>query len=360
MRPHPFTLLLPLIIPALAPAQTAPAPIVRTVAPAPANGTSHYALPGRTEPVEAARVFTRATGIVQKRGFDIGDRVQAGDPLAVIDVPDLDRAVEAASATLEQAEVRAANAGTLAKRATDLLANHTVSQEEYDERAANANAADAAVRVAKAELARLQEQQKFAVVRAPFDAIVTARNFDRGDRVRGDSATSEGWLYHLARIDTLRFVTAATPDIALRLRTGSPAVVRFNEFPGRTFPATVAHLSRVFDTASGTMRAELLLDNANLALPAGLTGTVVFDLPPAKGTWRVPTNTLVLRAGQTLVATVGKDDSRVAFLEVLPGRNLGPAVEVTSAALAADTAIITNPNAMLRAGDTVTVASGQK
>lgn len=339
----------------LAQSPATPQPTVRVVTPAPATGASAYTLPGRTEPVEAARVFTRATGIVESRAFDIGDTVKAGDTLAVIAAPDLDRSVEAARATLEQAEVLAANARLLAKRSAELRASETISQEAFDDRAAAAAAAEASVRVARATLERLEEQQKFATVRAPFDAVVVARNFERGDRVRGDAATSEGWLYHLARLDTLRFAVGATPDLALRLTPESAAVVRFNEFPGRTYPAKVARTSRAFDTATGTMRVELLLENPDLALPAGLTGNVTFELPPAPGTWLVPTNTLLTRAGQSTLATVR--EGKVAFVEVLPGRNLGPRIEVTSAALAADTQIITNPNALLRPGDAVILAA---
>lgn len=339
------------------PAPSAP-PAVRVVSPAPASAASAYTLPGRAEPVETARIFTRATGIVASRAFDIGDPVKAGDILAVVSVPDLDRAVEAARASLEQAEVLAANARTLARRAAELRASDTISQETYDDRASAAAAAEAAVRVARAELARLVEQQSFATVRAPFDAVVTARNFDRGDRVRGDSATSEGWLYQLARIDTLRFVVAATPDLALRLAPESRADLRFNEFPGRAFPAVVARTSRAFDTATGTMRVELLLPNPDLALPAGLAGNAVFQLPPPPGSWLVPTNTLVLRAGQPRLAVV--KDGKVAFIEVMPGRNLGPSLEVASAGLAADTRVITNPNALLRPGDAVTIQEPAK
>lgn len=273
----------------------------------------------------------------------------------MVDAPDLDRAVEAARATLEQAEVLAANARTLAGRTDSLLAARAISQEESDQRSADAAAAEAAVRVAGAELARLEEQQKFATVRAPFDAVVAARNIDRGDRVRGDAATAEGWLFHLVRLDRLRFAVSATPDLALRLGAGTPATVRFNEFPGREFPATVARSSRIFDPATGTMRVELHLGNQDLTLPAGLTGTTTFELAPPPGTYLVPTNTLVLRAGQTTLATV--QDGRLAFVDVLPGRTLGPNVEVTSAALSPDTRVIINPNALLRAGDPVTLAT---
>ncbi len=104
------------------------------------------------------------------------------------------------------------------------------------------------------------------------------------------------------RLDTLRFAVYASPDLALRLGKEKEAQVEFREFPGRTFTAKLAHVSRVFDTASGTMRIELLMDNKDKSLPAGLTGTATFDVTPPANTFLVPTNALVSREGSNLVA----------------------------------------------------------
>ncbi|HEY0968337.1 MAG TPA: efflux RND transporter periplasmic adaptor subunit [Opitutaceae bacterium] len=329
-------------------------PVVRTVTPTAASASQSVDLPGRTEAYESVLVFTRATGMVKERRFDIGDQVKAGDILAVIDAPEIDRSVDAARATVEQATARALSARRLSDRSAGLLSSRAISQEDYDQRLATTAELEAAVRVAEASLARLEEQQKFATVRAPFDAVVAGRNFDRGDRVRGDSATAEGWLYRLVRLDTLRVTLNAGPDLALRLKPEQSASVRFTEFPGQTFPAKIARTSRIFDPTSGTMRVELVIDNKDLLVPAGLTGTVVFAIPPAPGTFLVPTNTLLVRNGQASLAVVR--DGKIAFVEVKSGRNLGPNVEVTSSGLTPDLQIVVNPNAMLRAGDAVDLA----
>jgi len=102
------------------------------------------------------------------------------------------------------------------------------------------------------------------------------------------------------------------------------------------------------------MRVELLVENEDLSLPAGLTGTAQFSLPPMAGTFLVPTNALTLKEGKNMVATVS--EGKVHFLEVLPGRNFGRNVEVVSSKISADTTVILNPNAMLREGDAVSAA----
>ena len=332
-------------------AQPAEKPMVSIVMPAPATAAASYELPGRTEPIEQATIFTRATGIVKERRYDFGDRVKVGDVLEVIEVPEIDREVESAKARVDQAVSRAKNARMIGDRADDLLKTRAISQEDSEFRITTAETADAALRVAEAELNRVQELRKFAMVTAPFNGTIAARNFDRGDRMRGDSSTAEGWLYKLARLELLHFVISATPDLALRLSKGSEAVVRFNELPGKTFTAKLVRSSGVFDTASGTMRAEYVIDNKDFLLPSGLPGTLALKLPPIENTFTLPNNTLVIRQGKPLVVSV--NEGKVAFIDVLPGRNLGPVMEMTSARLTPQSQVIVNPNAMLKEGDAV-------
>ncbi|MBN8460308.1 MAG: efflux RND transporter periplasmic adaptor subunit [Verrucomicrobia bacterium] len=324
--------------------------VVRTVIPAPATAASPLQIPGRTEPIEQARIVSRATGVVKERTVDIGDRVKEGDTLAVIDIPEILQQLEAAKASRDQAVARADTARLAATRAGKLLDQKALSSEDAEQRMSLAAITDAALRTAEAEVKRLETIREFSVVRAPFPATIAARRIDRGDFVKGDSGSAD-WAFHLVRLDKLRFTVAATPDIALRLSKEAAATITFAELPGRDFPATVSRSSRLFDTTSGTMRVELLLENPDLTLPAGLTGKATFVLPPPPGTWLLPNNSLVLREGKPLVAII--KDGKLAFIDVLPGRNLGSKMEITSSAISAQTAVVVSLNAMLRAGDPV-------
>lgn len=361
MKTHLQALVIAVVPAALALGQpaapTRTVPQVQTVTPIAAAESRTYTIPGRTEAFESTTIFTRATGIVKERRFDIGDRVNAGDVMATIDAPEIDRAVESAKAMIDQAEARAENARLLAERAASLLETRAIAQAEVDLRNANAAETAAAVRFAKTELARYKEQQGFATVYAPFSGVIAARNFNRGDRVRGDSSTADGWLYRLVELNKLRFVIAAPPDLALRLKTGEVATVRFAEFPGREIKASLYRTSGVFDDANGTMRVELLIENPDLAIPAGLTGAATFTLGAADRTFLVPNNTITTTRGKASLSTVV--GGKVKVLPVAVGRSLGTNTEVTSAELTPETRIIVNPNAMLRAGDEVQAVTGK-
>lgn len=323
---------------------------VKTVIPQAATAPSTFEIPAHTEPAEEAKLFCRATGTVRERKVDIGDQVKAGDVLAVIDAPEVDRQVEAASAAVDAAESRVRIARSNSERAASLVKTRAVAVEEMEQLASTTEQLEADLRMRTAELARLKELQGFSVLRAPFDAAIAARKVDRGDQVRGDSAATDGWLFHVVRINELRVVMELPPGLALRLPIGREAMVRFNELPGRTFAANVVRSSRSIDPASGTMRVELLLKNDDRLLPAGLTGTVSFMLEPVAGTFLLPTNTLLNRNGKSLVVLA--EQGKAKFIEVSQGRNLGELAEVTSPALASTTVIV-SPNAILREGDAV-------
>jgi RND family efflux transporter MFP subunit len=326
---------------------------VRVVAPRPPMQARSYTIPGRTEPFEASTIFTRATGIITERRFDIGDAVNAGDILAVVDVPEIDRAVDSAQAAVDQAKARSDNAVQLADRAAGLAGTRAISQEEIDQRRANAIEAQAALRFAQAELDKLKTQKEFAIVRAPFSGLIAGRNFERGDRVRGDSATADGWLYRLVRLDQLRFVIAAPPDLALRLNKESKIKVGFTELPEVSLTAPFYRSSGVFDEATGTMRVEFILKNDDQGIPAGLTGTGTIELTFKGTSFIIPSNTILTENGVTMVAVI--NDSAVNRVPVTIGRILGRDVEISAAAISATSQVIINPNALLRDGDKVQI-----
>ena len=89
-------------------------PSVRVAAVRASSGTMSVTLPATTSPFEAADIFARASGYIERRNVDIGSHVRAGDLLAVITAPELDHQIVQAEASLAQA--KATHCQTKAKR----------------------------------------------------------------------------------------------------------------------------------------------------------------------------------------------------------------------------------------------------
>ena len=68
-----------------------------------ASGKSELVLTGNIQAVTEAPILARASGYIQKRYVDIGDRVKEGQVVAEIVAPDLDQQVRQAKAVVDQA-----------------------------------------------------------------------------------------------------------------------------------------------------------------------------------------------------------------------------------------------------------------
>lgn len=102
-------------------------------------------LPGRTSAYRVAEVRPQVSGILQKRLFEEGSTVKAGQPLYQIDAATYSARVKKAEANLRAAE-------SLAKRYQGLRASNAVSQQQYDDAMAAWQQAQADVEMARIDL----------------------------------------------------------------------------------------------------------------------------------------------------------------------------------------------------------------
>ncbi|WAC19701.1 efflux RND transporter periplasmic adaptor subunit [Luteolibacter sp. SL250] len=327
---------------------------VRTAKPEAAPAEQPLKATGRTAPGQEAVLYARATGTLSERKVDIGDRVKEGDVLAVISAPEIPHEIEAAKARVEQTEARKELAGLLLERGETLAASNAFSKEDLDERRSGTRTATADLLSARAELGRLEELQRFLVIRAPFDGTITARRVDVGDQIKGDANSGDGWLFRIARLDDLRMILHAPPATALQLKPGGEAEISFADLPGRTFPGKVVRSSGVIDAGSGTMRVELQVPNPDFVLPAGLSGMAGFITKSDFPILMVPSNAVLIRGGVANLAVI--EAGKVRFLPVKPGRTLGAKTEILSG-LSPEKEVVLSPNALLQDGDAVEVTA---
>ena len=333
------------------PNAAAAVPEVLTIQAKAADNAYDLSLPARAQAGESAQLFARATGFISERRVDLGDKVAAGQVLAVISAPEADQAVREAQAQLAQAKADQDLARVNFDRANTLVSSGAISKELYSDRKANNDVAAAARAAAEARLSSARERQAFQTIRAPFSGMVVARNVERGDRVVGDSAAAAAPLFEINVLDPLRVVIDVPQHVALQIQPGVEAEVSFSELPGETFKAQVARSARALSRDSGVMRAELRLPNPDSRIPAGMVGTVRMHLARAAPVVILPISTVIQRATGAQVATLGRD-STLEYRDVIVGRNLGNEIEVLSGISSGDTVILA-PNALLTAGDKV-------
>ncbi len=153
---------------------------------------------------------------------DKGDRVKAGQVLAILESPELDHQVANARATYE------------VKKITDTrnqqLARHGVIAQQ------TADDSNATMLEAKEALDELIATQAYEVIKAPFEGIVTARNADPGALVPQSTIPAVGPLpiVSMATLSPLRIYADVPQSAAPFIKDGDKVTVIVREYPQRT------------------------------------------------------------------------------------------------------------------------------
>jgi RND family efflux transporter MFP subunit len=297
---------------------------VRTGEATPAPIGVALALPAELKPATEASLLARVTGYVRKWHVDLGDQVKAGQLLAELDTPELERELGRAEAQLTLAEAAHKLAESTAKRWQELFAAKTASSQETDEKQADLEFKGAAVNTARAEVQRLQQIAAFALISAPFAGTVTARHVDLGQLVE---AGGNKELFHLADTSRLRVFIHVPQAYARGIKTGQPAELLLAELRGTPIPVRVVRTAGAIDAASRTLLVELEADNADGGLLAGGYAQVRLPGVDTDRPLAVSANALIFRAEGPMVVSV--DAGGMARLhKVVLGRDFGSAVEV--------------------------------
>jgi membrane fusion protein (multidrug efflux system) len=122
---------------------------------------------GQTAGSKEAEVRARVQGILEKRSYQEGGRVSAGQTLFVIDPKPYAAQVEQAAAALAQAQAQHAQARRNLERLVPLVAGAAISKREYDDAVSAEEASAAAVKQAQARLTEAKLNLSYTTVTAP-------------------------------------------------------------------------------------------------------------------------------------------------------------------------------------------------
>lgn len=247
-------------------------------------------------------VFSPVNGRVTRLVAQPGQRVAKGDPLAIIQSPDVGSAVS------DDAKAQAALAAAERdyQRQRDLFAAHAAAERDLE-------AAEANARQARAERDRAEEKARLLgggklsgvtqqfVLRSPIAGEVIARAANPGVEVQGQySGGTAVELYtvgELGRVWVLADVFEA--DLA-RIRVGSPVAVEVISSPGRRFEGRVDWISAAIDPATRTAKVRCAIDNRSRLLKPEMYATVSIAVP-GRHALAIPRGAVLRQGEQTVV-----------------------------------------------------------
>jgi RND family efflux transporter MFP subunit len=331
-------------------------PTVALLAPSQAKAAP-MELQARIEPWARAPIYARVSGYLKGWNVDIGGKVKAGQLLGEIEVPDLDQQLLQAKAELATARSNLSLAASTSRRWQELLAADAVSRQEADEKAGDLAARQSVAGALQANVDRVEALHRYTRLVAPFAGVITARNTDVGALI-GVGGAQGGELFVVSDISKLRvYVSVPQRQVAL-VRNGGQAELSVPERPGRVFHATVRSMSEAINAGSGTMLAQLTVDNEDGELLPGGYATVRFPAPALSPGLSVPPGALIINQHGVRVAVLN-DDNTVRLKPVTIARDLGNVIELAGGIGPGDR-VVGNPPDGIASGDPVRVATAAK
>ena len=338
-------------------------PTVRVTTVKPASGELTVSLPATTSAFAAANIFARASGYVETRTADIGDRVKTGQLLATIVAPELDHQIAQAEGTLaqlqaalQQAQANQKLASVTWRRDEPLVKEGWLPRQQGTVDVQTLKANDAAVAVAQAnvvaqqaQLQVLQQQKAYQRVVAPFDGVITQRNIDIGSLVQADAVNST-FMFTILQSNVVRTQVYVPQDAASGVAPGIDAVIRVPELPDRPFPGKVTRIADALQPGTRTLLVEIDIANPDGLLSPGIYCTAELHIPRRTASVTVPAGAIIFNRDGVQVAVV--EDGVAHLHKISIARDRGTEVEVVDGVKAGDRVIL-NPAVELSDGDRI-------
>jgi membrane fusion protein (multidrug efflux system) len=276
-------------------------------------------LPGNIRANQQVTLYAKVAGYLKTLKVDKGDRVQAGQSLGEIEVPELVADIAKFKAEASVAELDNERVSAAQKKAPDLVTPQSVDE------------ARGRLEVAKANLERTQTLLAYSRITAPFAGIVTARFVDPGAFIpsaTSGSAAQTAAIVTIADFNTVR-AQVALPEVEASLaQVGQPVKLTVDGLPGKTFDAKVSRLSYALDDATRTMLVEADLPNADLLLRPSMYAIVRVGVEKHTNALLIPVDALVMEKANASLFLA--DGGKAKKKPVQIGFNDGANVEVVN------------------------------
>lgn len=314
----------------------------------------------------------KVSGRIQRLSVDIADPVRRGQVVAELDDAEYVQAVAQAKADYAVANANLGEAGSALEitirdlaRIETLRERGVTSDAQFDAAQADKLAKEAALAVAKAQLAKAEASLETVNIRLGYtkvtadwtggddERVVAERFVDDGATVSANTA-----LLSIVEMDPIIGVIFVTEKEYGRLQPGQAIILTTDAYPGETFDGRITRIAPVFRAATRQARVELTVANPGRRLKPGMFIRATVTLDRVDETTIVPDRALSTRGEQTGVFVVNEADLTVAWRPVTVGIRDGSRVQVTGEGLSGR--VITLGHQLVDDGSTITIPTDRR
>ncbi len=327
---------------------------VETVLPSQDNIGNTLSADGTINAKDVANVSAKVSGVAIERILvEEGQRVKAGQILAVFDTDAMEQQVLQAEADVAEAEATLANATADAARVLPLIDIDAISKQEADRYRTSKLQAQASLQASKARLSTQRLSVNNANVVAPVSGIISEKMAEVGMVAGGDP------LFTIIKGGILEWRADIDPKLIGEVNVGTPVQV---SLPGGD--SVMGEVSRIAPTADNNRQITIYASlAANAKVRAGMYQTGEFLLGSSSAQ-TVPNSAIVSNDGYDYVMLVtnistknGYNIGRIKQQRVTLGERFGDSIMLTEP-LPAESRLVKQGGSFLNNGDLVRVVDG--
>ncbi len=252
----------------------------------------------------------RVAGKVAKRLVEVGQRVDAGQPLAVLDEVDLRLQAEQADAEYRAATGVVAQAVAAETRAKDLRTKGWSTDAQVDQAKAAADEARSRLTRAERSVELTRNSLSYTTLTADARGVVTATLVEPGQVVASGQTA-----IRVARSGEKEAVVAIPETLLTRARDGAARVTLWSE-PDKKYVAKLRELAPMADTATRTYLAKFSLPDATDDMQLGMTATLTLADADQQRVARVPLSALFSQGDGASLYVVDRETGAVKLQPV--------------------------------------------
>jgi RND family efflux transporter MFP subunit len=253
----------------------------------------------------------RVAGKVAKRLVEVGQRVDVGQPLAILDEVDLRLQAEQAEAEQRAATGVLAQAAAAETRAKKLIVSGWTTDAQLDQAKATADEARARLNRAERSVELTKNSLSYATLEADARGVVTATLVEPGQVVAAGQTA-----IRVARLAEKEAVVAIPETLVDRAKTGTATVTLWSD-PNKKYAARLRELSPSADAATRTYLAKFSLPDVGDNVELGMTATLTLADPATTRVARLPLSALFRQGGDpSLYVVDDKGDVRLQPVKV--------------------------------------------
>ncbi len=275
-----------------------------------ANQTPDRTFVGTIKPRIETDLGFRVAGKVAKRLVEVGDIVDAGQPLAMLDESDLKLQADQAAAELAAATGVKAQAQASLQRAIDLRAKGWTTDAQMDTARAAADEAQGRFNRAERAVELTRNSLSYATLTADGEGVVTATLVEPGQVV----AAGQGAI-RVARSTEKEVVVSIPETLVARAREGAASVSLWSE-QGRQYEAKLRELAPMADPTTRTYLAKFSLPGAGKDVKLGMTATLTLSDHASERVARLPLSALFNQGTGPSLFVVNTQTGEVALKPV--------------------------------------------